>query len=223
MKKFQTYLLGIFAFFSIGHASAQTWTPVGTPASWENVASSADGRKLIATGQTWIYATSTNYGSTWTTNTEPQFNQLEFGSYWGSWSGIGSSADGDKLAAIVGTVVWISTDSGNTWVSNNVPGADSLSALAWSADGNKLVVADGRNQPTGLIYTSTNSGITLIYLNEFGHHFDADHGADKLLVLRRCFGGWHPVVRDRHQRRWRGRLYLAGRGAYLDVDLRADQ
>lgn len=136
--------------------AAQTWTPAGTPSKiWETVAASADGSKLIAGGQLWVYCLSTNSGSTWATYDEPQTN-----SSFGGWTAIASSADGNTLAAINFTAVWISTDAGLTWVSNNVPGAGFFSSLALSADGNKLVVADGKNTP-GLIYTSTNAGITL--------------------------------------------------------------
>jgi photosystem II stability/assembly factor-like uncharacterized protein len=82
-----------------------------------------------------------------------------------NWSSLASSADGTKLVASVGGSagpapppggrIYTSTDSGNTWITNNVPFEDWI-CVASSADGNTLAaVADG-----GLICTSTNSGNT---------------------------------------------------------------
>jgi hypothetical protein len=137
--------------------AAQTWTPTSTPSQdWQAVASSADGSKLIAAGGPWIYCISTDAGSTWITNTQPQK-----GSEYGGWSFIASSADGTKLVGLLGNVIMVSTNSGNTWLSNNVPGVSFFASAALSADGNKLVVVDGNGSSPGLIYTSTNSGVTV--------------------------------------------------------------
>jgi hypothetical protein len=82
-----------------------------------------------------------------------------FSSYPVSLSAVVSSADGSRLMA-AGTianasVVFSSTNSGTTWVSNSAPFADSIS-LASSADLTKiLAVARG-----GGIWTSTNCGAT---------------------------------------------------------------
>ena len=120
------------------------------------MASSADGNNLIAVATSWIYCISTNSGSSWITNTEPQI-----GSYHGSWYSVAASADGTKYVGINGNAIWVSTNSGITWLSNSVPSAYLFASVALSADGNKLVVVDGKyaNSP-GLIYTSTNCGIT---------------------------------------------------------------
>ncbi|MEI7807945.1 MAG: sialidase family protein [Verrucomicrobiota bacterium] len=113
--------------------SGATWTQSGAPNKyWSSVASSADGTKLVAAAMDdsanagWIY-TSTNSGFTWTQTSAPT------NSYWVS---VASSADGSKLAAVnfpaytfIGGnlvftalgLVYISTNSGATWVSNNVP------------------------------------------------------------------------------------------------------
>jgi len=157
MKAVKTFLSVGAVLMLAGFALAQTWTQASAPnKNWQAVASSADGRNLIAGGQSWTYCISTNSGSTWTTNTEPQI-----GSAYGSWSAIASSADGTKFVGINSSVIWVSTNSGLTWLSNNVPGVSFFASVALSADGNKLVVVDGKQSSPGLIYTSTNSGITL--------------------------------------------------------------
>ena len=145
-------------FIAVNLTFAQTWTRTSAPSNnWEAVASSADGSKLIAAGMSWIYCISTNSGSTWITNTQPQK-----GSRHGGWSCIASSADGTKLVGLAGGIIWVSTNSGTTWFSNNVPGVAFFGSVALSADGNKLVaVAGDHSSSPGSIYTSTNSGITL--------------------------------------------------------------
>jgi hypothetical protein len=138
-------------------ARAQTWTPTSAPSkNWEAVASSADGSKLIAAGMSWVYCLSTNSGSTWITNNQPQK-----GSIFGGWHCLASSADGTKLMGMVASIIWVSTNSGTTWFSNNVPGVSAFASVALSADGIKLVAVAGDNSTPGPIYISTNSGITL--------------------------------------------------------------
>jgi hypothetical protein len=161
MQATKNLLLAATAFCGGFASFAQTWTLTSAPnIFWNAIASSADGSKLIATASSWKYYISTNSGSTWTINTQPQA-----GSEYGSWLSIASSADGTKLAGINSTAIWVSTNSGATWFSNNVPGAVFFSSVALSADGNKLVVMDGwpnaAGSLPGLIYTSTNSGITV--------------------------------------------------------------
>jgi photosystem II stability/assembly factor-like uncharacterized protein len=161
MKIIKSMLLAVAAWgglFTVADpAFSQTWTPTSTPSEiWTSVASSADGSKLIAESLGWIYCISTNSGTTWITNTQPQK-----GSNNGSWSSIVSSADGTKYVGILGNVIWVSTDSGTTWLSNNVPGVSFFGSVALSADGNKLVAVVGNNSSPGPIYISTNSGVTL--------------------------------------------------------------
>jgi photosystem II stability/assembly factor-like uncharacterized protein len=140
-------------FTAINSAVAQSWTPTSAPSkNWVAVASSIDGSKLIAGSLGWIYCLSTNSGMTWITNTQPQK-----GSAYGSWSSIASSADGTKLVGILANVIWVSTNSGNNWLSNNVSGGSFFASVAMSADGSTLATVD---EEAGSIYTSTNSGLT---------------------------------------------------------------
>jgi hypothetical protein len=167
---------GLFA--AVKPATAQTWTQTSAPSNdnWVAVASSADGSKLIAAGMPWIYCISTNSGSTWITNTQPQK-----GSSYGSWFSIASSADGTKLVGIYFNTIWASTNSGITWFSNSVPGVSAFTSVTLSADGTKLVAVES------LQYISRVN----LHLNKFGRYFDADHGPYQLLDFRCLVSGWH--------------------------------
>jgi hypothetical protein len=68
------------------------------------------------------------------------------------WTSVVCSANGSNLVAASQSGIFTSSDSGMTWVSNNLAAA----AVASSADGTKLIAA----QNYGGIYVSTNSGIT---------------------------------------------------------------
>lgn len=134
--------------------SGLTWVSNSIPAeNWVSVASSADGTRLAAAMESDgpIY-TSTNSGRTWDSNSTP--NQ--------AWFSVASSTDGNKLLAVEGSSVWTSTNAGFSWISNNVPTSNngrfySFWSVASSADGTKLFVV---TYPGGLMYISTNSGLT---------------------------------------------------------------
>ncbi len=123
---------------------------------WEAVASSANGRKLVAVGDGGIY-TSSNEGRNW------NLAQLPPGD---TWVSVASSSDGRKLAAVdfYDSLAYISTNSGATWMSNSIANSDNYQSfgfsrsIAGSADGTKLVVAT----LGGTIFTSTNSGVDWI-------------------------------------------------------------
>ena len=143
---------------AVNPAFAQTWTQTGAP-NWffQSIASSADGSKLVAVGNGWVYA-SMNSGATWMQITNPTgpADTLLF---------VALSADGTKIAATsLGGSIYTSTNLGVTWMSNGVPSLN-LMAIVSSADGDKLVVAAGEKPAFGIfpitngpIYVSTNSG-----------------------------------------------------------------
>jgi hypothetical protein len=149
----KNYLLGaviLFCSASCNVASAQTWTRTSAPTNaWTAVAASADGTRLVAVGNRFIY-TSTNYGLTWISNSAPIT----------SWLSVASSADGTKLASVANSVY---TNSGTVWTLAFTPGSpgnqQAAGAIASSADGTKLVIADYLLF-TPSIYTSTNAGAT---------------------------------------------------------------
>jgi hypothetical protein len=137
--------------------SGAIWLPTSAPGQyWAAIASSADGSKLIAAASPVGYAggiyTSTNFGTSWTSNNVPNPNY---------WNAVASSADGTRLIATAGYYsssagpVCISTDSGNTWAQTGAPVTDWCS-VASSADGSKLLAGTFG----GPVYLSTNSGGT---------------------------------------------------------------
>jgi photosystem II stability/assembly factor-like uncharacterized protein len=121
------------------------WTPRENNRVWVSVASSADGRKLVAVDHGNYIHTSTDSGITWT----------QRGSGGNGWQSVASSADGSKLVAVVlGGYIYTSTDSGVTWTQRG--SSQNWQSVASSSDGSKLVaVVLG-----GYIYTSTDSGVT---------------------------------------------------------------
>jgi hypothetical protein len=84
-------------------------------------------------------------------------------------SAVASSADGSKLSAVSAAYYpLVSTNSGLTWIQRNLvdPMGVTLAGLASSSDGTKLVTtsldswANGTLTQTGLVYTSTDSGVS---------------------------------------------------------------
>jgi hypothetical protein len=158
MKPIKILMLAAVAWCWVDSTFAQTWTQT-SPMSVFMVASSADGKNLVAAVNGGPIFTSTNSGTDWTVTGAP----IEL------WASLASSADGSKLIAATGTTVpvsaiYTSTNSGGNWTTNNIPiyiGFYNWTTVASSADGTKLVAA-GIYSP---IYTSTNSGATWVSNN----------------------------------------------------------
>jgi hypothetical protein len=115
---------------------------------------SADGSQLVAVGGTSIY-TSTNGGGTWISNQAPE--QL--------WSAVASSATGSRLVAVAPSSpysggVWISTNSGASWIRTSASITNNVwNGAASSADGRKLAAIDsGFYRYPGRLFGSTNCG-----------------------------------------------------------------
>jgi photosystem II stability/assembly factor-like uncharacterized protein len=156
-KLFAASASGAFSSIYTSTNSGEAWTQTLVLSNdWVLAVSSADGTKLLAVPisdpATPLYH-STNSGVNWSSNNAPS----------AEWEALASSADGTKLVAVGSDssgsfgVVYTSTDSGNTWVSNSLP----VTPLIWnsvssSADGNKLVVVSAYGQ----ICISTNAGAT---------------------------------------------------------------
>lgn len=78
------------------------------------------------------------------------------------WYCIASSADGSRLiAGAFPGLVYLSTNSGTTWMPTMTSTTDSWCSVASSADGTKLMAISGDNG----IFISTNSGATWISTN----------------------------------------------------------
>jgi hypothetical protein len=144
--------------------SGITWTQTSaTNAPWTSIASSADGTKLVAVANSytqdvnfiryaWPILTSTNSGTSWSfTRAITNSSGLQ---------AIASSADGNRFATVDLNHIFISTNSGMTWVQTSAP-LKVWDRIASSADGTKLI-ATTAELPPFVIYTSTNSGTTWI-------------------------------------------------------------
>jgi photosystem II stability/assembly factor-like uncharacterized protein len=133
--------------------SGLTWRAASDPqldhTSWMSIAVSADGSRLLAVPQGgWIY-TSTNSGANWTRHT---------GGPTDSWHATAVSADGNKLFTF-GQKMYVSTDSGVSWTTNNLPYQYGGSATI-SADGNTILFANPGYPPH--IYASIDTGATWV-------------------------------------------------------------
>lgn len=134
-----------------GSQPGAAWIPRGSAQSWQAVASSADGTKVLAAVSGGLLYTSTDSGMSWT----PQTNGIANAGVQ-NWSSVASSADGTKLVAVVyGGQVYTSGDSGATWMPQANAGTRNWYAVASSADATKIAVVVS----SGQIFVSTNSGI----------------------------------------------------------------
>ena len=171
--------------------SASTWTPLTTAGTrhWFSIASSIDGKKLVAApyGVTWgagdyIYHSSDS-GLTWVPETSSGIQ---------SWYSVTSSADGTKLAAVHGTgtmdYIYTSTDSGVTWTPQTGSGLSFWGYITSTPDGSKLVACSG----DGHLYMSTDSGVTWVLLTGAGmHSWDAvAMSSDGTKMIAGTLGGY---------------------------------
>ena len=122
-----------------------SWTTNGNALLWSDIASSADGTRLVAVvnygGQIYV---STNSGVTWMPRESNRY-----------WRSVASSADGTKLVAAVNPgQIFTSGNSGSSWTGHG--GNLNWTSVASSVDGNHLVAAAQFNY----VYTSPDSGQT---------------------------------------------------------------
>jgi hypothetical protein len=137
------YPAGILVSTNSG-ASWQTNLP---NAAVSSLACSASASTIVAaTPSNFVYI-STNLGATWSTN-------IVDNQWLGSWNSVACSADGSRLFAASDDGVFVSTNAGLSWT--QIHGTNSFQSVAVSADGTQLAAA----VKAGLIYTSTNSGVT---------------------------------------------------------------
>jgi len=118
-------------------------SPLTRDQNWISIAASKDGKKLVAAVAGGKLYTSNDGGKVWT----PRGDQDE------NWQTVSSSADGNKLAAVVNGKIQTSTDGGEHWTGRSE--ATNWGSIVWSADGNTLLAI-----PTsfGKINVSTNGG-----------------------------------------------------------------
>jgi hypothetical protein len=183
-RRFVSLSVSLVLFAIADLASAQTWTQASAPSNnWYSVALSADGSKLFASGSSDTIYISVDSGATWTPTSMSGFIVacsadgskvvVRQGIYTSENSGAtwslaatfpfyvgaaASSADGNKIAVLGYREIYTSTNSGATWTSNTLP--TSLTVLASSADGTRLVGGGGTLGVVGLMAASTDSGAT---------------------------------------------------------------
>ena len=131
----------------LGGAPGANWIAREPNVGWKAIASSADGRKLVALKTTGIY-TSSDGGLSWVAHPSPNGMSQ-------NWSAVASSADGTKLVAVERNgQIYTSADSGASWTVRE--SVRDWRSVASSADGDELVaVARGAQ-----IYTSADSGVS---------------------------------------------------------------
>jgi len=141
--------------------SGATWvshTLSGATSQAVEVASSADGSKLVAAVAAHIY-TSTDSGVTWTQRQ---------GAGTGDWTHVSSSADGITLCASSGTYgyIYTSTDSGVAWTERTSMGAQLWGSLVCTADGSGIYATND----SGQLFASTDGGATWSTVTSLGAH-----------------------------------------------------
>ena len=130
----------------VGAVAGLAWTPHESNRTWGGIATSSDGRKLVAAdySQAGRLHLSGDAGLTWTAQGDPL-----------SWWGVASSSDGVRLAAAE-NAIQTSADSGTSWTARATPVTQSWSSIASSADGTRLAA----NSYGGQIHTSSDAGLT---------------------------------------------------------------
>jgi len=149
--------VGINAFY-ISTDGGETWSPndqVPFGGFWVSATISADGKKIAAVDfyDALVYS-STNSGVSWFSNSIANLDNYQS---FGSSRYIAGSADGTKLAVatLVGTI-FVSTNSGITWIATTAPIAN-WSCIAMSKQGDRIVATAADR---GEIYVSKDYGIT---------------------------------------------------------------
>lgn len=131
------------------------WTARETSVSraYSSVASSLDGRVLVAAHNGGTLYVSQNSGTNWTARDSNR-----------SWADVAVSADGSVMAATVfNGAIYLSTNSGTNWTASS-SGSAAWVGLALSADGNQ-VAAVAQNGP---LYTSSNRGTSFLVRSAAG-------------------------------------------------------
>jgi photosystem II stability/assembly factor-like uncharacterized protein len=159
---------------------------------WGALAYSADGNRIAVAGRlAGLIYFSSDHGFSWNLTSAPQTN----------YTSIACSADGIKWLATgydpnfypyLGAL-FISTNSGTNWAVVNVPETAYLSggvSVACSADFSRLIaVSFGQGGP-GLIYISTNSGVTWTTNSAFSAKWGAvASSADGSKLVAAVYGG----------------------------------
>ncbi len=189
--KFPRFLAAFIAFamtlamISIAQpAAANSWTNLGGGTKqWTDIATSSDGKKVVAVSRGGNISISSNSGATWVVNTAAGIKL---------WSGVAMTPNGTTIAATAdnaGGGLWISTNGGASWTSQAALAGQALTSVTMTSNGVKIAAVKG----DGHVWTSTDSGANwtdnfagTAYQDRF---FDVDCSADgSKLVTARYYG-----------------------------------
>jgi uncharacterized repeat protein (TIGR02543 family) len=158
-----------------GSALAQVWTAANAPsANWISIAYSTNGDKVVAVDLYNAIYLSTNFGFDWTLANLPRTN----------WTSVACSADGNEIFATVSRddkifpfvpsrgPIYISKDSGLTWMQSSAP-ITNWSSVACSADGKTVLAAGGNDFAVGPLFISRDSGASWTEVNTWDYEWDS--------------------------------------------------
>lgn len=145
--------------------SGATWTNTGAPSTnWTDIASSVDGTKFAATSFQNGFYISTNSGINWSQLLSAPYTPES------NWFAVTFSANGKMIAAGVGAPIYVSMDSGATWITNESP-SQAWETIASSADGNKLVAASwargiwmAQSTPSPQLEIAASNGLAISWI-----------------------------------------------------------
>jgi hypothetical protein len=167
---------GALIFAPSAHAlSNYTWTNTSSLAGnsatsgllWRAMAASSDGQHIVAVDEPSFFSFPQTGGAIWisedagTTWTNVSLLPANSGTLDLQWTGVASSADGQKLAAVAsGGGVWTSDDGGQAWdyVANFTMSGGSWQSVTMSADGQYLTAMPYN----GDVWSSNDGGATWI-------------------------------------------------------------
>ena len=119
-----------------------SWAERESERNWSSIASSSDGRYLVASVYGGKIYTSSDFGVSWVARESDR-----------NWNDVAISSDGSKLSATVnGGKIYVSTDYGSTWSARESD--RNWSCIASSSDGSKLIAAVS----LGKVYRSSDYG-----------------------------------------------------------------
>jgi hypothetical protein len=151
--KAQSLLLAVLLGFIYVADAQNTWIPSSSQSlSWETVAASADGTRMLAAVYGQELYLSTNAGSSWVATSTGAPNGY-------GWYATASSADGTNLmaAGLFIEGIYISTNGGASWYPSGATNGNWISLYS-SANGRLMVGSTAASN--GQIYYSTNFGLT---------------------------------------------------------------
>ncbi len=170
--------------------SGNYWEDTGSVSSaWFDVASSADGLKLVGVIYDYYIYTSSDGGETWTTRLY-DLNR--------SWVAVAISADGSKLAAVqYSGNIFTSTDGGVNWTEQTNSGARAWSSVSISSDGLTIVATAGGDglcliacNTNDYIYVSTDGGVNWTARSDSTPWIDVASSANGQILIAASADGY---------------------------------